>query len=247
MYRRHGNKLRWAFMLCDLAVTAVVWLGAYFLRFSFWPSPDGVPDTHLVLNALPLVLVAAAVAYHWAGLYEIHRLKPLPREIGVVCRAGGLLFLLSITVAFYRRDLYESRLALALFLVLNAVGLTLARRAVWLAVRYPAKPRNELRPGADRRHGPPGAAAGRNAPRQRLDRPGTRRFRRRRRQGRADALPLAGHARRVGTRSWPNTTSTTYSSPCRLGDTASCPGSIEPCPTCWPRCNSCRTFPAWRA
>ncbi|MCX7424872.1 MAG: undecaprenyl-phosphate glucose phosphotransferase [Planctomycetia bacterium] len=136
MYRRHGNKLRWVFMGCDLAVTAVVWLGAYVLRFSYWPSPNGVPDTHLVFEALPLVLVAAAAAYHWAGLYEIHRLKPLPREISVVCRAGGLLFLMAITVAFYRRDLYESRLALALFLVLNAVGLTLVRRAVWRAVRY---------------------------------------------------------------------------------------------------------------
>lgn len=136
MYRRHGNQLRWVFMACDLAVTAAAWLGAYVLRFGVWPSPGGVPDARLALDAMPLVLVAAAVAYHWAGLYEIHRLKPLPREIGVVTRAVGLLFLVAIAVAFYRRDVYESRLALAVFLVLNAVGLTLARRAIWRIVKY---------------------------------------------------------------------------------------------------------------
>ena len=54
----------------------------------------------------------------------------------MICKASGLLFLLEITTTFYRRDLYESRLALGLFLVLNICVLTLARRGVWLAVKY---------------------------------------------------------------------------------------------------------------
>jgi len=136
MYRRHGDKLGVVFLACDMAVTGAVWVGAYALRFALLPSPDGVPDFHLVLRGLPVVLVLAAVAYRLCGLYEIHRLRQLPRELGVVVRASGLLFLLAITVTFYRRDLYESRLALGLFMVLNAAGLTLARRAVWQAVKY---------------------------------------------------------------------------------------------------------------
>lgn len=136
MYRRHGDKLALVFLGCDLAVTAAVWLGAYLLRFGLWAAPDGVPDLHLVLRALPLVLVLAAVAYRLCGLYEVHRLKQLPRELGVVLRASGLLFLLAITVAFYRRDLYESRLALALFLGLNALALMLVRRAIWWGLKY---------------------------------------------------------------------------------------------------------------
>jgi len=76
------------------------------------------------------------VAYRLCGLYEIHRLRQLPRELGVVCRATGLLFVLTITVTFYRRDLYESRLALGLFFVLNVVGLTLARRAIWHMLKH---------------------------------------------------------------------------------------------------------------
>lgn len=136
MYRRHGNKLGLVFLACDLAVTSGIWVGAYFLRFAIWPSPDGVPDFQLVLRAWPMVLVLAAVSYRLSGLYEVHRLRQLPRELGVVCRASGLLFVLAITVAFYRRDLYESRLALALFLGLNVLGLTLTRRLVWRLLKY---------------------------------------------------------------------------------------------------------------
>ena len=123
-------------MACDLAVTGSVWCGAYALRFALFPSPNGIPEFELVLTALPLVLLVAALAYQLAGLYEIHRLQQLPREIGVICKATGLLFLLAITVAFYRRDLYESRLALGMFPALNVVMLTLARRVIWHGVKW---------------------------------------------------------------------------------------------------------------
>jgi Undecaprenyl-phosphate glucose phosphotransferase len=136
MYRRHGDKLALVFLACDLLVTASVWFGAYLLRFSLWPSPLGVPEFQHVLQSLPGVLLLAAIAYRACGLYEVHRLKQLPRELGVVCKASGLLFLLSVMLIFYRRDLYESRLALSLFLVLNAVMLMGVRRLVWRALKY---------------------------------------------------------------------------------------------------------------
>lgn len=134
MYRRHGQKLAAIFLACDLAVTAIVWVGAYFLRFQFWASPNGVPDFRSVVEGLPFVLVLAAISYRLVGFYEVHRLQRLPRELGVICQASGLLFLLVITVAFYRRDLYESRIALGLFLMLNVSAITLTRRIIWLAL-----------------------------------------------------------------------------------------------------------------
>jgi Undecaprenyl-phosphate glucose phosphotransferase len=136
MYRRHGDKLALVFLACDLLVTAGVWFAAYFLRFSLWPSPRGVPELLHVLRSLPGVLLLAAIAYRVCGLYEVHRLKQLPRELGVVCKASGLLFLLSVVVIFYRRDLYESRLALTLFLMLNALTLMVVRRLIWRALKY---------------------------------------------------------------------------------------------------------------
>jgi Undecaprenyl-phosphate glucose phosphotransferase len=136
MYRRHGQKLGLVFLACDLAVTAIAWCGAYLLRYACWPAPRGVPDFPLVLQGLPFVLALAAVTYRLCGLYEIHRLRQLPREMEVVCAASGLLFLLTIAVAFYRRDLYESRLALGVFLALNAIGLAIGRRMVWLGLKH---------------------------------------------------------------------------------------------------------------
>jgi exopolysaccharide biosynthesis polyprenyl glycosylphosphotransferase len=136
MYRRHGQKLGLVFLACDLTATAAVWFAAYFARYALWPSPRGVPDLPLVIADLPIVLLLAGAAYRMCGLYEIHRLRELPRELGRVCQASGLLFLLAIAVVFYRRDLYESRLALALFLGLNALTLTLVRRMVWRVIKY---------------------------------------------------------------------------------------------------------------
>jgi Undecaprenyl-phosphate glucose phosphotransferase len=136
MYRRHGQKLGLAFLACDLSVTAASWFAAYILRYSLAPSPYGVPEVSMVAAQLPTILILAGIAYRLCGLYEIHRLRELPRELGVVCQASGLLFLLAIAAVFYRRDLYESRLALAIFVALNAVALAVARRMVWRLVKY---------------------------------------------------------------------------------------------------------------
>lgn len=135
MYRRHGQKLGLVFLLCDLSATSVSWLTAYYLRYALWPARHGVPDVVLVARELPLMLLLAAIAYRLCGLYEIHRLRELPRELGTVGKASGLLFLLAITTAFYRRDLYESRLASALFLAVNALALASARRVLWRVLK----------------------------------------------------------------------------------------------------------------
>ncbi|MBL8826407.1 MAG: undecaprenyl-phosphate glucose phosphotransferase [Planctomycetaceae bacterium] len=131
MYRRHGQKIGVVFLLVDLLVTSAAWLAAYWLRYSLWPAPHGVPEIDIVAASLPTVLVLAAVAYRLSGLYEVHRLRELPRELGTVCRASGLLFLLAIAVMFYRHDVYETRLGLAVFVALNALGLAVSRRVIW--------------------------------------------------------------------------------------------------------------------
>ncbi len=136
MYRRHGQKLSLVFLATDLVVTSLAWFVAYWLRFTLLPAHHGVPDFVLVVEGLPFVLLMAAIAYRVCGLYEIHRLRQLPRELGEVCKAGGLLFLLSIASAFYRRDMYESRLALGLFPLIDVALLVLVRRVLWSALTH---------------------------------------------------------------------------------------------------------------
>jgi Undecaprenyl-phosphate glucose phosphotransferase len=135
MYRRHGQKIGLVFSLVDLAVTSIAWFGAYWLRYSLCSAPHGVPEIDIVAASLPTVLVLAAVAYRLSGLYEVHRLRELPRELGTVCRASGLLFLLAIAVMFYRHDVYETRLGLAVFVTLNALGLAASRRVIWALLK----------------------------------------------------------------------------------------------------------------
>lgn len=131
MNRRHAQFLALAFFAGDILVTATTWLLAYALRFTILPAPDGIPSMRSVLAGLPTILVLAVVAYHVCGMYRVGPLRKLSQEAGAVSLASGLLFLLVIAVTFYRRDLYESRLGLAFFFVLNAGTIIGIRRLGW--------------------------------------------------------------------------------------------------------------------
>jgi Undecaprenyl-phosphate glucose phosphotransferase len=135
MFRRHGNKIGFIFLTNDLMVTLVSWVCAYQIRYLF-PAPLGMPSFAECLYALPFVLILATFSYHGCGLYEIHRLHQLPSELATLLRASGLLFVLVITTAFYRRDPYESRIALAMFFGLNLMWLIIARRFLWKLIRW---------------------------------------------------------------------------------------------------------------
>ncbi|MFW6125161.1 MAG: exopolysaccharide biosynthesis polyprenyl glycosylphosphotransferase, partial [Pirellulales bacterium] len=135
MFRRHGDKLSAVFLVCDLSLTAAAWVGAYQLRFGLAPAPLGIPPFSACIASLPIVVLLAALSYRACGLYELHRLSKLPQELATLAKAGGLLFLALIATAFYRRDPYESRLALGIFLVLNVAVLAAARRGLWWLLR----------------------------------------------------------------------------------------------------------------
>lgn len=134
MYRRHGDKLALVFGACDLCVTTLAWFAAYWVRFTMIDAPRGTPDFDSVLSALPIVLLLAVIAYRSCGLYEVHRLSRLPREFSAAVKAGAMLFLFVVVALFYQKDVYESRLALLLFLGINIAGLMLVRRMIWSGI-----------------------------------------------------------------------------------------------------------------
>ncbi len=159
MSRRQRQLMALALLASDLVVTALVWFAAYALRFACWPAPAGVPGPELVAVALPQVLLLAVVAYRVCGMYQVHRLRRFWAEAGTVAMASGLLFLLTTTVTFYFRELYESRLALGLFLLLNAAALA-ASRAPVVVLQHVGAARLLPGPGGARGlgpHGSPGA------------------------------------------------------------------------------------------
>jgi Undecaprenyl-phosphate glucose phosphotransferase len=130
--------LRALFILSDLTVTAVAWLGAYYTRFDLgWITVDKPrPDFYLCWRALPLVLVLALVAFHMAGQYQVHRLRRFREEIVSVLKGTGLLILLVLATLFVLHDPYESRGTFALFGVLTAGGVFSGRRMAWWLIRH---------------------------------------------------------------------------------------------------------------
>lgn len=136
MIRRSSQPLAVWFLTCDLAVTAVAWIGAYQLRFSGWfPIESDIPDFDLCLAKLPLVAVFAVVAYRLAGQYQVHRMRRLREEAVALAKGVALLSLLVMASTFYTRDHYESRGIMTLFTLSSAIGLLTLRRATWGAVR----------------------------------------------------------------------------------------------------------------
>jgi len=135
MLKPSAQKLRGLLLAGDLGLTALAWVAAYGVRYTFLPLAHDAVPLHWHVGELPFVLFFAALSYRLCGLYEVPRLQRFPQEFATVVKAGGLLFLLLITTSFYRREFYQSRAALGLFLALNVFGLALARRAVWALLR----------------------------------------------------------------------------------------------------------------
>ncbi len=136
LYHR-SQLLRACFLLSDLAVTALAWIGAYYARFDSGWLPLSKPraDFYLCWRALPLVLVLALVAFHMAGQYQVHRLRRFREDIVSVLKGTGLLILLVLATLFVLHDPYESRGTFALFGVLTATGVFTGRRLAWWLIR----------------------------------------------------------------------------------------------------------------
>jgi Undecaprenyl-phosphate glucose phosphotransferase len=138
MIKRRSQILCAWFLLWDLLITGSAWIGAYYLRFEIGliPITKSPPTISLCWKNLPLVLLLAAVAYHLAGQYAIHRLRRFREEVIGVVKGTALLSLMVMATVFYTHDPYESRAAMVLFSAMTAAGVLSARRMSWAAIRY---------------------------------------------------------------------------------------------------------------
>jgi Undecaprenyl-phosphate glucose phosphotransferase len=138
MIKRSSQVLGVWFLVWDLILTAVAWVGAYYLRFStgIIPIYKPQPEPFLCLSDLPLVLFLSALAYHLTGQYRIHRLRRFREEIVCVCKGTVLMSLLVMASLFYMHDPYDSRATMLLFSLLTAGSVLTARRLSWYTIRY---------------------------------------------------------------------------------------------------------------
>jgi Undecaprenyl-phosphate glucose phosphotransferase len=137
MIRRSSQILVVWFLLWDLALTAASWLAAYVVRFETgWIPLHHEPiDFELCLGRLPLILILAAAAFRFAGLYQVHRLRRFREELVGVFKGASLLLLLVLATVFYRQEYYESRLTMLIFYGFTLCLVLAARRVSWQTIR----------------------------------------------------------------------------------------------------------------
>jgi Undecaprenyl-phosphate glucose phosphotransferase len=126
------------FLAWDLTVTALAWVGAYYVRFrSGWiPYSKTPPDLTLCWRNLPIVILIAAVAYRLTGQYVIHRLRRLREEVVAVCKGTALMGLMVIAVTFSLQDPYESRATFLLFFCFTGALMLFTRRLSWWGIGW---------------------------------------------------------------------------------------------------------------
>lgn len=137
MIKRSSQILGVWFLLTDLTLTGIAWVGAYYLRFQsgLLPVHKAMPEAYLCWRSLPVVILLAGVAYHLTGQYRIHRFRRVREEIVGVARGTALLSLLVLATTFYLQDPYDSRATMLLFSGITALGVLTARRLSWHAIR----------------------------------------------------------------------------------------------------------------
>jgi Undecaprenyl-phosphate glucose phosphotransferase len=137
MIKRSSQALCFCFLISDLLMTALSWVGAYYLRFdSGWiPQHKDTPDIALCWQNLPVVVLLAGIAYRLTGQYAIHRLRRFREEVIGILKGTALLSLLVMATTFYLHDPYESRATMVLFSLLTGLGVLTGRRCGWAAVR----------------------------------------------------------------------------------------------------------------
>ncbi len=137
MIKQRSQLLTAWFLFWDLCVTALAWIGAYYIRFetNWIPRTKENPDVLLCWENLPLVLLLSIVSGQMTGQYNIDRLRRLREELVGVLKCTGLLTLLVLATTFLSHSPYESRATLLLFSGMTTVGVFLMRRVTWAAVR----------------------------------------------------------------------------------------------------------------
>jgi Undecaprenyl-phosphate glucose phosphotransferase len=137
MIKRISQPLCVWFLVCDLVLTLIAWIGAYHLRFNsgLIPLVKDTPDFAACISYLPLVAVFSIVSFRIVGQYEIHRLRRFREEMVAVAKGVALLSLMVMSTNFFRHDPYESRMAMLLFSGITALSILSVRRVTWSVVR----------------------------------------------------------------------------------------------------------------
>jgi Undecaprenyl-phosphate glucose phosphotransferase len=154
MLKFQVRKLAAALVALDVAGTAVAWIAAYLLRFHSGrflavlpPVTKGVPPVSHYLVLLPFICLLWPTVLYFHGLYQVRRGRSRIDEFFAILFSVLIASALTLGATLYVRVYYAaaeeweySRVALALFVVLDLAAINGARAAFrrWLQRRWAA-------------------------------------------------------------------------------------------------------------
>jgi exopolysaccharide biosynthesis polyprenyl glycosylphosphotransferase len=146
MLKERARTVATGVLILDLMTVAISFLAAYWLRGSFFPRldllPEGLFPFDYYVPLLPLALVSSAVFLVGSGRYKSHRRVPILTEVGALIRSCiasaalfvSLLYLLRLDRVLLGNDQF-SRSWILIFALLSCSLLVLERAGLRVAAR----------------------------------------------------------------------------------------------------------------
>jgi Undecaprenyl-phosphate glucose phosphotransferase len=134
MVKQRHQLFAFLFMVSDLGMVSVAWLGAYWIRFStdVVPAFKGIPRVDDYLLMLVPVWIIWGFVFRLMGLYRPMRGVRRIRELWLLVQANGfsLLLLIAFVFLFREKEVEYSRLVFLYFGAAVAAGTMIQRSAL---------------------------------------------------------------------------------------------------------------------
>ncbi len=115
-------------VVTDLFIINLAFIVSYWVRFSFFPAPLGVPPFRPYLNALVVVSGVYLAVFKKFGFYSPRRGNlSIADEFYSTFVASSLGIIILVAVTFFYRDFEYSRLVIIIAWIIGAVMLGITR------------------------------------------------------------------------------------------------------------------------
>lgn len=123
MFGRNSPLFDLVLVTCDIGVAVGAWVLAYVVRFhsGLFVVTD-IPPLQDYVMAFPPLLLIALLTYRATGLYHPRRTGAYGAELSAILRANLVIFIGASALTLYANRVDLSRIQLAVFPVVNAVG-----------------------------------------------------------------------------------------------------------------------------
>ena len=138
MLKRYQDTVGGVFRTVDAVIMVGAWLASFFVRF-FVPNfavTKGLPPFGTYAALAPLIAVLWIAVFTWLRVYESQRSLVRGNQLKVITKAHGVALLLFIAITYAFDDYKYSRLVMAYFAFIGAVGLVGFRLAMASALRH---------------------------------------------------------------------------------------------------------------